>query len=88
MAPLQDGQGVTSITVQPVQIVTGSNKCSSFFLQARTTLSIEARRAKQKHPRKFTSCAIFSESNYAFREEFRERALSRKAEVWIKSAWL
>jgi hypothetical protein len=47
----------------------------------RTTFSTEARRAKQDQPRKFTSCAIFSESSCAFREEFRERALSRKAEV-------
>jgi hypothetical protein len=47
----------------------------------RTTFNIEARRAKQDQPRKFTSCVIFSESSCAFREEFRERALSRKAEV-------
>jgi hypothetical protein len=65
-----------------------SNECSFFFLQARTTLSIEARRAKQGQPRKFTSCAIFSKLSWAFREEFRERAPSKKAKVWIKLAWL
>jgi hypothetical protein len=52
----------------------------------RTTFNIKARIAKQGQPRKFTSCAILSESSWAFREEFRERALSRKAEVWAKSA--
>jgi hypothetical protein len=59
-----------------------------FLLQARTTRSIEAREAKQKQPREFTSCAIFSESSCAFREEFKEQAPSKKAEVWLKSAWL
>jgi hypothetical protein len=51
-------------------------------------MSIEAREARQKQPRKFTSCAIFSESRCAFREEFRERAPSKKVEFWLKSAWL
>jgi hypothetical protein len=54
--------------------------CFSYCNQ-RTTFNIEARRAKQDQPRKFTSCAIFPESSYAFREEFREGALSKKAEV-------
>jgi hypothetical protein len=49
-------------------------------------MSIEAREARQKQPREFTSCAIFSESSCAFREEFKERALSKKTEVWLKSA--
>jgi hypothetical protein len=65
-----------------------SNECSFFLVQARTTLSIEAREAKQKQPKEFTSCAIFSESSCAFREEFREQAPSKKAEVWLKSAYL
>jgi hypothetical protein len=47
----------------------------------RTTFIIEARISKQGQSRKFTSCAILSESSCAFRKEFRERALSRKAEV-------
>jgi hypothetical protein len=47
----------------------------------RIAFSIEARIAKQGQSRKFTSCAILSESSCAFREEYRERALSRKAEV-------
>jgi hypothetical protein len=59
--------------------------CFSSYKQ-RTAFSIEASRTKQEQPRKFTSCAIFSKSSCAFREEFREQALSRKAEVWIKSA--
>jgi hypothetical protein len=54
-----------------------------FLLQARTTLSIEAREAKQKQPREFTSCAIFSESSRAFREEFREQAPSKKVEFGL-----
>jgi hypothetical protein len=41
--------------------------------------------ARQGQPRKFTSCASLSESSWAFIEEFRERALSKKAEVWAKS---
>jgi hypothetical protein len=65
-----------------------SNECSFFLLQARTTLSIEAREEKQKQPREFTSCAIFSELSCAFREEFRERAPSKKTKVWLKSTWL
>jgi hypothetical protein len=88
MAPLQNGQGGTGITIQPVQIIMRCYECSFFLLQARTSLSIEARGAKQEQPRKFTSCAIFSELSCAFREEFKERAPSKKAEVWIKSAWL
>jgi hypothetical protein len=52
----------------------------------RITFNIEARIAKPGQPRKFTSCAILSEPSWAFREEFRERALSRKVEVWAKSA--
>jgi hypothetical protein len=71
----------TSITIQHVQIVSRCKECSFLLLQARTTLSTKARRAKQEQPRKFTSCAIFSESSCAFREEFREQAPSRKAEV-------
>jgi hypothetical protein len=59
-----------------------------FLLQARTTINIEARGAKREQPREFTSCAIISESSCAFREEFKERAPSKKAKVWIKSAWL
>jgi hypothetical protein len=46
MAPLQNGQGGAGIAIHPVQIITRSNKCSFFLLQARTTLSIEAREAK------------------------------------------
>jgi hypothetical protein len=88
MAPLQNGQGGDGITIHPVQIITRSNKCSFFLLQARTILSIEAREAKQKQSREFTSCVILSESSCAFTEEFKERAPSKKAEVWLKSAWL
>ena len=86
MAPLKNGQGGADIEIQPVQIITRSNECSFFLVQARTTLSIEAREAKQKQPKEFTSCAIFLESSCAFREEFREQAPSKKAEVWLKSA--
>jgi hypothetical protein len=47
----------------------------------KTTFSTEAIITEHGQLRKFTTCAIFSESSRAFREEFRERALSRKAEV-------
>jgi hypothetical protein len=47
----------------------------------KATFIIKAIIARQGQPRKFTSCAILSESSWPFREEFRERALSRKAEV-------
>jgi hypothetical protein len=46
MTPLQNGQGGAGIAIQPVQVITRSNRCSFFLLQARTTLSIEAREAK------------------------------------------
>jgi hypothetical protein len=88
MNPLQNGQGGTGIMIHHVQIITRSNECSFFLLQAKTTLSIEARETKQKQPREFTSCVIFSVSSCAFREEFKERALSKKAEVCHKSVWL
>jgi hypothetical protein len=85
MAPLQNGQGGTSITIQHVQTIARCNECSFFLLQARTSLSIEARGAKQEQPREFTSWVIFLESSCAFREEFKERAPSKKVEVWTKS---
>jgi hypothetical protein len=88
MAPLQNGQGGAGIAIQPVHIIPRINECSFFLLQARTTLSIEAREAKQKQTREFTSCAIFSESSCVFRAKFKKRAPSKKAEVWLKSAWL
>jgi hypothetical protein len=47
----------------------------------KTTFSIKAIITEQGQPRKFTSCAILSESSWAFREEFRECAISKKAEV-------
>jgi hypothetical protein len=46
MAPLQDGQGVTSVTVQPVQIVMGSNKCLFFFLQAKNKIQHRSKESK------------------------------------------
>jgi hypothetical protein len=70
MAPLQDGQGVTSITIQPIHIVMRCNECSFFFLQAKTSLSIEARRAKSRssqgslpHVPSSRSRAVHSERN-------------------------
>jgi hypothetical protein len=51
----------------------------------KTAFSIKTIIARQGQPGKFTSCAILSESSWAFREEFREHALSRKAKVWAKS---
>jgi hypothetical protein len=47
----------------------------------KTTLSTKGIIIEQGQPGKLTSCAILSKSSWAFREEFRERALSRKAEV-------
>jgi hypothetical protein len=47
----------------------------------KTTFNIKAIIAEQGQPGKFTTCATLSESRWAFREEFRECALSRKAEV-------
>jgi hypothetical protein len=47
----------------------------------KTTFSNKAIIIEQDQLGKFTSCAILSESSWAFREGFRERALSRKAEV-------
>jgi hypothetical protein len=51
-----------------------------------TTFSTKATISRQGQPRKFTSCVIFLESSWELREEFREHAPSRKAEVWAKSA--
>jgi hypothetical protein len=51
----------------------------------KTSFSIKEIITKQGQPGKFTSCAILSESRWAYREEFREHALSRKVEVWAKS---
>jgi hypothetical protein len=61
-----------------------SARFSSYEQEA--TFNTKAIIAWQGQPRKFTSCAIFSESSWALREEFKERALSKKAEVWAKSA--
>jgi hypothetical protein len=47
----------------------------------KTTFSSKAIITELGQPRKFTSYAILSESSWAFIEEFREHALSRKAEV-------
>jgi hypothetical protein len=47
----------------------------------KTTVNTKAIITEQGQPGKFTSCATFLESSWAFREEFREHALSRKAEV-------
>jgi hypothetical protein len=52
----------------------------------KTTFSTEAIIIDQGQLEKLTSCAIFSESSWAFKEEFKEWALSRKAEAWAKSA--
>jgi hypothetical protein len=57
-----------------------TSACFSSYKQ-KTTFSTKAIITEQGQPGKFTSCAIFSESSWAFREEFGERALSRKAEV-------
>jgi hypothetical protein len=52
-----------------------------FSYKQKATFSTKATITWQGQPRKFTSCAIFSESSWALREEFKERAPSRKAEV-------
>jgi hypothetical protein len=54
--------------------------------ERKATFSTKATIAWHDQPRKFTSCAIFSESSCALSEEFKERAPSKKAEVWAKSA--
>jgi hypothetical protein len=54
--------------------------------EQKATFSTKATITWQGQPRKFTSCTIFSESSWAIREEFKERAPSKKAEVWAKSA--
>jgi hypothetical protein len=41
VAPLQDGQGVTSVTVQPVQIVSRGNKCSLLLLQTESNIQYQ-----------------------------------------------
>jgi hypothetical protein len=51
----------------------------------KTSFNIKTIIARSGQPGQFTSCAILSESSWAFREEFREHALSKKAEVWAKS---
>jgi hypothetical protein len=53
-----------------------TSACFSSYKQ-KTTFSIKAIIIEQGQLEKFTSCAIISESSWAFRE----RALSRKAEV-------
>jgi hypothetical protein len=50
------------------------------------TFSTQSTIAWQSQPREFTSCAILSESSWALREEFKERAPSKEVEVWAKSA--
>jgi hypothetical protein len=50
------------------------------------TFSTKATIAWQGQLGEFTSCAILLESSWELREEFKERALSKKAEVWAKSA--
>jgi hypothetical protein len=63
---------------------TASAHFSSY--EQKATFSTKATIAWQGQPRKFTSCAIFSESSWALSEEFKEGAPSKKAEVWAKSA--
>jgi hypothetical protein len=46
-----------------------------------TTFSTKATITWQGQLRKFTSCAIFSESSWALREEFREHAPSEKQKL-------
>jgi hypothetical protein len=61
-----------------------SARFSSYEQEA--TFSTKATIAWQGQTRKFTSNTIFLESSWALREELKERALSKKAEVWAKSA--
>jgi hypothetical protein len=49
--------------------------------EQKATFSTKATIAWKGQPRKFTSCTIFSESSWALSEKFKERALSKKAEV-------
>jgi hypothetical protein len=63
---------------------TTSARFSSY--EQKATFSTKAIIAWQGQPRKVTSCAIFLESSWALREEFKEHALSKNAEVWAKSA--
>jgi hypothetical protein len=60
-----------------------SARFSSYKQEA--TFNTNATTMKQGQPRKFTSCTIFSESSWALREEFKEHAPSRKADVWARS---
>ena len=41
VTPLQDGQGVTGIMVQPVQIVTRGNECSLLLLQTESNIQYQ-----------------------------------------------
>ena len=41
VAPLQDGQGVTSVTVQLIQIVSRGNKCSLLLLQTENNIQYQ-----------------------------------------------
>jgi hypothetical protein len=41
VAHLQDGQGVTGVTVQPVQIVTRDNECSLLLLRTESNIQYQ-----------------------------------------------
>jgi hypothetical protein len=41
VTPLQDGQGVTGIMVQPVQIVTRGNECSLLLLRTESNIQYQ-----------------------------------------------
>jgi hypothetical protein len=41
VAPLQDGQGVTGITVQSIQIVTRGNECSLLLLRTESNIQYQ-----------------------------------------------
>jgi hypothetical protein len=61
-----------------------SARFSSYEQEA--TFSTQSIMAWKRQPREFTSCAILSYSSWALREEFKEHAPSKEAEVWAKSA--
>jgi hypothetical protein len=70
---------VSRYSLSRLSLEATSARFSSY--KQKTKVSTKAIITEQGQPGKFTSCAIFSESSWAFKEEFRERALSRKAEV-------
>jgi hypothetical protein len=61
-----------------------SARFSSYEQEA--TFSTQSTITWHSQPREFTSCAILSESSWALREEFKERAPSKEAEVSAKLA--